>query len=94
MINSGALQSEESENLAADLAELQAFGKEIEDAVATQMTGALKDRIAKWISKVREVARVYKAIDYTITLGVPVGVSVSFTWSEGSKNGRAPERHR
>jgi cell fate regulator YaaT (PSP1 superfamily) len=74
-------EREEMEGLAQDLAELRTLGKEIDDALAGYMTADFKDRIEKWLLKVQEVAKSYKAVDYTITLGVPLGVAVSFTWS-------------
>ena len=34
----------------------------------------------KWLDKVKEIAERFKAESFTITLGVPFGVSASFAW--------------
>jgi hypothetical protein len=73
---------EDAKRLAKDLAELRQLSEDVKkDLAADYFNAGIGDRIANWLLKVHEIARVYKAVDYTITLGVPIGVSLSFTWS-------------
>jgi hypothetical protein len=73
---------EEAKRLAKDLADLRQLGEQVsQDMAANYVSASIEDRIEKWLLKLQEIAKAYKAVDYTITLGVPLGVSVSFTWS-------------
>jgi len=73
---------EEAKRLAKDLADLRQLSEQVnQDLASNYFSASIEDRIEKWLLKLQEIAKAYKAVDYTITLGVPLGVSVSFTWS-------------
>lgn len=44
---------------------------------------AFQDRIRKWLEKAEEFARSVKATEFTITAGVPMGLSVSVKFPLG-----------
>jgi hypothetical protein len=69
-------------DLAMEMVELDRLAKEVSAAKYQNevATAGLKERVEDWVDKVKEVADRFGPASYTISLNVPWGVSVSFTW--------------
>ena len=65
--------------MAKDVEILLRCQKEIEGQISTTIPPGI-EKLERCLEEARRVALKYKPDDYTIRVGVPFGITVSFTW--------------
>jgi hypothetical protein len=66
--------------LARELAALHAIEQEMQDQSKMLGAGRIEDKLKEWLEKVRSIAEEFGPASFTISVGVPLGASVSSTW--------------
>ena len=77
--------SNDGAELAGAIQELFGLQSSI-NQMAQMAPASVEDKVREWVQKVRNIADKFGPTSYAISVGIPLGLSASFTWTTDAPN--------